>query len=311
MRPSARTTSGRAGVSSSKVALDWAAESTCCASPNRRAATNAIAAAMPSQSSAKATIQNVVAPVALIKAARCPLARVHRAKRPKKERAGSTWLPAHNFADFRPHALEVQARSNAVVAAEDSRIVSNSSARLTIWNGIGRLHIEDIVHIEKEAEAVIDVHAAAAVHNQERFNALELAEILRLVRELIHRTRVIEVGEQRDRTVEIIHRGDKRVLRIAERALIILLGRASIRNARKLQQVLVRAAQSQGAPAAQERCPHLVIERRDDAAVMQLGSVEKAGLDECELVAGRVASEQLAERIACRIRRVVARIHHL
>src|SRR5689334_22900628 len=52
-----------------------------------------MAPASASQSSARATTQMVIPPRALIEAARRPPGRFHRAKRLKKERVGSTWLP--------------------------------------------------------------------------------------------------------------------------------------------------------------------------------------------------------------------------
>ena len=65
-----RTTSGRAGFSSSSVALARAAPSTCSAMRKRRAAITVMATASASHSSASATIATVVAPRALMNAAR-------------------------------------------------------------------------------------------------------------------------------------------------------------------------------------------------------------------------------------------------
>src|SRR6185503_15211417 len=88
------------------------------------------------------------------------------------------------------------------------------------------------------------------------------------------------------------------------------LGGARIRDARKLEQPLIRAAEIERAARAQERRVELVIPRRDDPTILQLRRIEEARLNERELMI-RVPSYQRAERIGGGIRRIEACIDDL
>src|SRR5690242_3183615 len=115
--------------------------------------------------------------------------------------------------------LEVHPRAEAIEATEDSREVGDRPA--TGRHREGRLRVEDVIYVNEEAEAVIDFNSSTSVDIEERADPLVLTEARNLTHKLIHRARIVEVGEQRERAPVVIHRCRERVFRIAKRAFVV------------------------------------------------------------------------------------------
>src|SRR5262249_18173886 len=146
--------------------------------------------------------------------------------------------------------LEVHAGSEAEIPAQNAREVGDRSTVGRYREG--RLNVEDVVDIDEEAETLRHGDVPTPVEVHERVQALMLAETRLLVDALIHRPSIVEVGEQRDRAVDVVQRRREAILRIAERSLVMRLGRSRVGLGRQLEQVLVGPAEVQRTASTEE-----------------------------------------------------------